>query len=350
VSGNVAGRAWRRLRSPFYKPPGQAQAVAIPEEGAARLLADKSYFRVSLRKVSLAADRSWGTDRVPAVSVSVRVLFSKPNRLVTGRPSAEMQTFAILVRPSATSGSGVYEDYRITDWLPYQGQSIEIEAALYAVLGKNKLVTAIDVISDFASLVTPPVSAALTIADKVATGIEKVVKANGTTPKLHAHKGVTAPGWIAVVNAPEDEAPRSELRIDKDERLLLNGRQLSGHDYLVLRVESCRERDDWRAPDLNQVIAAALYARDVEGDDARYRRLREEALGKVYLSTDFTSVQAKKAAVAVMEKLDDVEAGAVDTGGATLAEIVARRGLPSDSQVESITLDELIAGRPFHGE
>ena len=41
---------------------------------------------------------------------------------------------------------------------------------------------------------------------------------------------------------------------------------------------------------------------------------------------------------------------AVGVGGVTLAEIVARRGLPSDSQVESLTLDELIAGQPFPGE
>lgn len=346
----MTGSAWQWARKLFYQPAGQVQAVPIPEEGAAKLAADKSYLRVCLRKVSLAADRSWGTDRVPAVTVSVQVLFSKPNRLVPGLSALEMQKFAILVRPSVTSGPGVYENYEITDWLPYQGQSIEIEAALYAVLGKNKLVTAIDVISDFASLVTPPVSAALTIADKVATGIEKVVKANGTAPKLYVHQGLTAPGWIAVVNAPEDKVPRSELRIDQDERLILNGRQLSGHDYLVLRVESCRERKDWRAPDLNQIIGAALYARDVEGDEVKYRRLREEALGRVYLSTDFTSVQRKKAAVAVMEELDDVEAGAVGSGGATLAAIVARRGLPSDSQVESLTLNQLIAGRPFHGE
>jgi hypothetical protein len=350
VSGNVAGTAWRWSRKLFYKPTGQVQAVRIPEQGAAGLVADKSYIRVSLRKVSLAADRSWGTDRVPAVAASVQVLFSKPNRLVPKRPALEMQKFAILVRPSVTTGPGVYEDYQITDWIPYQGQSIEIDAALYAVLGKNKLVTVIDVISDFASLVTPPVSAALAIADKVAAGIEKVVKANGTAPRLNVHQRLTVPGWIAVVNAPEDKVPRSELRIDQDERLLLKGRQLSGHDYLVLRVESCREREDWRAPDLNQIIAVALYARDVEKDEVKYRKLREEALGRVYLSTDFTSVQRRKAAVAVMEELDDAEAGAVGTGGAALAEIVARRGLPSDSQVESLTLDELIAGQPFHGE
>jgi len=350
VSGNVAGAAWRWSRELFYKPSGQVQPVLIPEEGAARLVPDKSYIRISLRKISLAADRSWATDRLPAVSASVEVLFSKPNRLVPGLPALERQTFAILVKPSVQSGPGVFEDYRITDWLPYHGQSIEITAALYAFSGKNKLVTAIDVISDFASLVTPPVSAALAIADKVANGIEKVVKSNGTAPKLHAHKGLSEAGWLALVNAPEDKVPRSELRVDREGRLLLNGRQLSGHDYLLLRVESCRERDDWRTPDLNLAISAALHARDVEQDEVRYRRLREEALGKVYLSTDFTSVQRKKAAVAVMEELDDVEAGAVGDGGATLAEIVARRGLPSDSQVEFLTLDELISGQPFPGE
>jgi hypothetical protein len=350
VSGNVAGAAGRWLRELFYKPAGQVRAEFVQEAGAARLVADKSYVRVSLRKLSLAADRSWGTDRVPAVTASVQVLLRKPNRTAPGAPVREMQTFAILVNPPASSGPGVHEDYLITDWIPYQGQSIVVEAALYQVRGENKLVTAIDVISDFASLVTPPVSAALAIADKVATGIEKVIKANGTAPKLHVHKGLTAPGWIAVVNAPEGKVPDSELSIDKDGLPLLNGRRLSGVDYLLLRVESCRERDDWRDPDLYQAMAAARYARDVEGDRKRYTRLREEALGKIYYSTDFTSVQSKKLALVVMEELDDDESGAVDAGSATLAEIVARRGLPSDGQVETLTLDDLIAGRPFPGE
>jgi hypothetical protein len=350
MSGNVAGAVWRWSRGLFYNPPGQVQAVPIPEPGAARLVPDRSYVRISLRKISLAADRSWGADQFPAIKASVQLTFSKPNRLVPGMATLERQTFAILVKPSVHGGPGVYEDYQITDWLPYQGQSIEIDAALYAFSGKNKLVTAIDVISEFASLVTPPVSAALAIADKVANGIEKVVKSNGTAPKLHMHKGLSVPGWLAVVNAPEDKVPHSELGVDKEGRLLHNGRQLSGHHHLVVRVESCRERGDWRTPDLDLIIAAALHARDVERDELRYRKLREEALGKVYLSTDFTSVQRKKAAVAVMEELDDVEAGAVGDGGATLAEIVARRGLPSDSQVESLTLDELISGQHFPGE
>ncbi len=349
MKSNVAGTAWRWLREPFYTRSGHVQAMFIPEEGATKLTADKSYVRVSLRKIVLATERSWGTDRVPAVTASVQVLFSKPDRLAKGVPALETQTFAILVRPSVASGPGIFEDYSITDWLPYQGQQIEVEAALYAVLGKNKLVTAIDVISDFASLVTPPVSTALAIADKVASGIEKVVKANGTAPKLHVHKGLKAPGWLAVVNAPEDEVPGSELRVDREGQLLLNGKRPRG-DYLVLRVESCEERDDWRAPDLNQIIAAALHARDVEQDEVRYNRLREEALSRVYLSTDFTSVQRKKAAVVVREELDDVAAGAVSDGGVTLAEIVTRRGLPSDSQVEFLTLDGLIAGQPLPGE
>jgi hypothetical protein len=35
--------------------------------------------------------------------------------------------------------------------------------------------------------------------------------------------------------------------------------------------------------------------------------------------------------------------GAVSSGGVTIAEIVSRRGLPDDREVEFLTLDDLIA-------
>jgi hypothetical protein len=127
-------------------------------------------------------------------------------------------------------------------------------------------------------------------------------------------------------------------------QLCRKGKQLTGCNYLVLRVESCRERDDWRTPDLDMAIAAALNARDNDHAKEAYKRLYAEALSKIYLSPDFTPSQRKKMAKIVKEELDDTSYGSASGGGVTLAEIVARRGLPSDGEVEFLTFDELIAG------
>jgi hypothetical protein len=298
--------------------------------------------RVSLSEFWLATDRSWTFDRTPVVKASAQVLFGKPDRRALDATVLEKQKFAILVKPEA--GQGVSRDHLITGWIPYQGQSVELEAALYSVLGKNRLLTAIDILSEFASLVTPPISAALAVADRMATGIEKVIRSNGAEPALPLRTSLTAPGWVAIVGATEDKLPRAELDVNDAGQLCRNGKQLTGYDYLMLRVESCRERDDWRTPDLDMVIAAALNARDNDGAKKVYKRRYDEALSKVYLSPDFTTSQRKKLAKVVKEELDDTSYGAVSDGGVTLAEIVARRGLPSDSEVEFLTLDELIAG------
>jgi hypothetical protein len=278
---------------------------------------------------------------MPVVKASARVLFGKPDKRAPGATNLEKQEFAILIKPDA--GQGVFRDYPITEWLPYQGQQVDLEAALYSVLGKNRLLTAIDILSDFASLVTPPISAALAVADRVVTGIEKVIRSNGADPVLQLHTSLTAPGWVIVVGATEDKLPRAELSMNDMGQLCRNGKQLTGYNYLVLRVESCRERDDWRTPDLDMVIAAALNARDNDDAEKVYKRRYDEALSKIYLSPDFTTGQRKKLAKAVKEELDDTSYGAVSEGGMSLAEIVTRRGLPDDSEVEFLTLDELIA-------
>jgi hypothetical protein len=59
-----------------------------------------------------------------------------------------------------------------------------------------------NILSGFASLVTPPVSAPLAVADRVATGIEKVIRANGTDPRLRLHTSLTAADRVVVVDAP----------------------------------------------------------------------------------------------------------------------------------------------------
>ena len=115
----------------------------------------------------------------------------------------------------------MFEDYQLTELLPYRGQSVEIQAGLYEILGQNNLLTAIEIVTEFASLVTPPLSAIVPVVDKVASGIEKVIEANASDPALALHGTLAAPGggtgvpnelkpgWLAVVRATEDELPAS---------------------------------------------------------------------------------------------------------------------------------------------
>ncbi len=333
---NPAGRLWDRIREQFAKEADHLVRVFLPEAGAQPLVPNDSYLRVSLSELFLANERAWGGDRIPAVQASVKLLFGGP------RP----QTFATLAQPPATTGHGSFEDYLLTEWLPYRGQPVELEAALYEILGKNNLLTAISIVADFASLATPPVSAALAVIDKVAAGIEKVIDANAKDPTLVLHGTLTGanlrPGWLAVVRATERELPPDSLALSADGRLSRGGARLTGHDYVVLRVEGTAARQDWRTPDLDEAISAALYAQSI-GRHEEYQQRRAEALGKVWLSPDFTPPQRRQLSQAIKDELDQAVPGAAAEGGMTVAEIVARRGLPTRAQVQHLTLEQLLA-------
>jgi hypothetical protein len=257
------------------------------------------------------------------------------------------QTFTTLVQPPVTTGHGSFQDYLLTEWLPYRGQPVELEAALFEILGRNNLLTAISIVSDFASLVTPPVSAALAVVDKVAAGIEKVIEANAEDPELVLHGTLHGadlrPGWLAVVRATERELPPGSLTLSADGRLSRGGARLTGYDYLVLRIEGTGTRADWRTPDLDEAINAAIYARDV-GRHEEYQQRRAEALGKIWLSPDFTAPQRRQLALAVKQELDQAVPGAAAEGGMTIKEIVERRGLPSRAEAQRLTIAELLAG------
>jgi hypothetical protein len=341
MSDGAVGRLWKRIWQQVDAEADHLHQLFFPQDDGITMTPNDSYVRIWLSELFLAKQVSWGVERSPAVQASVRLLFG----------GLSPKTFATLVQPSVTVGHGVFEDYQLTELLPYRGQSVELQAGLYEVLGTSNLRTAIDIVTDFASLVTPPVSAALAVVDKVANGIEKVIEANASDPTLCLQGTLAAPGagltnelrpgWLAVVRATEDELPKAELHLHGG-RLCRNGERLTGFDYLVLRVEGRRERNDWRTPDLDRAISEAAYARDLGRPD-EYERLRAGTLSQIYFSADFTPAQRKQLAEIVKEELGSAAPGAVAGGEMTVASIVARRGLPSRQEVEHLTLSELLA-------
>ena len=343
MSDTAAGKLWKRIRNTVDADAGHLHRLFFPQDDSVTMTPNDSYLRLWLSELHLAKERAWGADRIPAVQASIRLLFGGPRA----------QTFTTLTQPAVTTGHGVFEDYQLTELLPYRGQSVEVQAGLYEILGQNNLLTAIDIVTDFASLVTPPLSAVLPVVDKVASGIEKVIEASASDPTLALHGTLAAPGagagvpnelkpgWLAVVRATEDELPASQLHLSDDGRLCRAGKRLTGFDYLVLRIEGRSNRDDWRTPDLDQAIAAAVYARDL-GRSEEYERLREDALSKIYFSADLTPPQRRQVAQAVKEELDGTAPGAVAAGEMTVEAIIGRHGLPSRQQVANLTLAGLL--------
>jgi hypothetical protein len=336
---DAAGTLWTWARRQAVADADHLHSLFFPQDDGSVMTPNESYLRVWLSELFLAKERAWGTDRSPAVHAMVRLAFG----------GLEPRTFATLVQPPVSQG--VFEDYPLTGLLPYSGGAVELQAALHPILGKNHLTTALDILTSFASLLTPPLSAALTISGQLASGIEKIIAANGQDPVLSLHgtrvapgAGATnelRPGWLAVVRATEHELPASELHVT-DGRLCRDGRHLVGFDYLVLRVEGRKERDDWRTPDLDQAISAAQFAK-ATGRSEEYERLRAEALSRIFFSADLTPAHRNQVARMVQETLDGDVPGAAADGELTVAAMVAERGLPSRESVAGLTLTSLLS-------
>lgn len=336
---DAAGTLWAWARRQAVADADHLHSLFFPQGDGAVMTPNDSYLRVWLSELFLAKERAWGTDRSPVVQAMVRLVFG----------GLEPQTFVTLVQPPVSPG--VFQDYPLTGLLPYSGGAVELQAALHPILGKNHLTTALDILTSFASLLTPPMSVALTIAGQVASGVEKIIAANGQDPVLSLHgarvapgagaPGELRPGWLAVVRATERELPARELHMS-DGRLCRDGQRLVGFDYLVLRVEGRKERDDWRTPDLDQAISAALFAKAI-GRSEEYERLRAEALSRIFFSADLTPAHRNQVAGMVRETLDGAVPGAAADGELTVAGMIAERGLPSRESVAGLTLTSLLS-------
>jgi hypothetical protein len=339
MTGGGAGKLWDKIRKQVAAEAGHLHMKFFPQDVGVTMKPDDSYVCVWLSELFLANEVAWGVERSPAVHASVRLRFG----------GVSQKTFVTLVQPPAASG--VFQDYQLTELMPYRGHAIELQAALFEILGKNNLSTAIDILTSFASLVTPPVSAALNVVDLVASGVEKIIEANAKDPMLCLQATLAAPGaglsnelrpgWLAVVHATENELPVAELDIHEG-RLCRNSKRLTGFDYMVLRIEGRKERDDWRTPDLDDAINQAGLAKDLN-NASEYERQRANALTLIYLSADLTSPQRRQVAQMVKEELDDKQPGAVAAGDLTVASIVDRRGLPSRESVRDLTLAALLS-------
>ncbi|MGH8907025.1 MAG: hypothetical protein ACRD0K_11020 [Egibacteraceae bacterium] len=322
----------------------------IPDEAgdAAPFVAGRTYLRLWLADMFLAQDRRWFTDQYPAVQASIRLSFA-----------GQQRTFTRVARPAKNQlGRGIWQDYQLSDLMPYWGGVVVVEGGLVAIKGDNLLSLTLDVLGDFASLVAPPLASALNIAEKVANGIDKLIGAGGDVA-LAYHRGFAAaggggqnvlrPGYLAVVGASTSKLDPRDLTV-ADSRLHRrsgsSSTPLTGYDYLVFRIEGRQERDDWRFPDLQRLLDQAHIARAF-GKDDDFEALKCQLLASVVTSLDLTVPDRRRVALSIKEELEIIESaglGALPFEPSTLPDIVRKRAIPfrEAASLPPITLAELL--------
>ena len=287
---------------------------------------------------------TWGNQHFPALhgGASLRFLGTEPT------------PFTTLTRPPGNwTVPGAQFDFPITPLLPFNGGTVEVEAALYQATVAGPLATAVGLIGNLASLMGPPLAVAAGIADKVSDGLDAILNAANDQPVLAVHWTMVAPGGsghevqpghLVIVDAPPQQFRR--LSIDNGQLVADTGggaAPLTGADYLVVRVECREERDDWRFPDLEELIGQAGAAA-IEGHEDTFRARRTEAIARAWASTDLTPNDRKRVAKLVADEIDDVKQSArcPDLTGASTNIVALRLPAPDAPELQALRLDDLL--------
>jgi hypothetical protein len=149
-----------------------------------------------------------------------------------------------------------------------------------------------------------------------------------------------------VIKTPPDRLPGKPIVIDG--LLHMDGpdgpHRLSGFDYLVLRVETRTEPDQWLTPPVLSQIDAAITA-FLMGYQTQFEDLRRACIATAGTNTDMNQRDRARLAKLVMEIIDDGRRlGAVPRETETLKDLT-RRFLPSadDPVVAKQRLADLLA-------
>lgn len=333
--------------------------VPIPRErtdtahSSESLEPDQSYFRLWLSEMFLTTSRRWFRDWYPSVQSTVKLNFGGKNGV----------EFSRVARVSEERlGQGVQLNYRLTELMPFKGGVVEIEAGLIALQGADYLKAVIGMLQDFSTLVAAPLGQALDVAEKVSSSMGNLLSATDGEVHLTLHQTFVSkgggggndlkPGYIAIILATKDQVSKERLCVKNDQLLYSAqpGKQptsLQGYDYMLFRIESRKERDDWRLKNIEdplQKATEALLMRDMKGANF----FGNLALSAAMVSPDLTINDRRRVVQAIKEELKqiaDLGLGAVGGEVQNLNEIMATRAIPVEqaAALGEISLDELFA-------
>ncbi|WP_018680426.1 hypothetical protein [Actinokineospora enzanensis] len=335
---------WTEVREWFSKESDRYTFAFLPDPDGAPVVPNAGYLRIFFAEGFLADQRTWGRNQFPALhgGVSLSMLGGTPAFTTLARP------------PDKWTTPGAQVDFPMTALLPFTGGVVEIEAALYKATTDGPLGTAVGLIGKLATLLGQPLATAAQVADKLSDGLDAILGASGDTPVLGLHAALTSgdgpavlrPGHFVLLSAPPASLRGTPEIADGRLRLRVGDglEDPTGVDYLVIRVQCLTERDDWRFPELDELIRiagdAAIHHRDEE-----FQARRTEAISRAYNNPDLTPPDRRRVALLVKSELDSLGDLGIIPGPARTLATIADRFLPAadDHRLAGLTLAGLLA-------
>jgi hypothetical protein len=337
---------WDRIKDLATDDAEKYLWVQIPKERTdatyddTALKAERSYIRLFVAEMFLSKSRTWFKTWYPAVQVATQLKFGD-------QPKREFSRLA--QPPQNATETGVLQNYEIMPTTPFNGGTVEIEAALLAMQGTNHLSTAISLLQDFSSLVGPPMAQAITIAEKVSNGVDKLYNASNGNVDLPYHDTfvgagmgdhVLRPGYIAIIKATAGQVKEALLTVkggclhypagDDDEP-----QSFRSYDYVLLRLDGFEKRDDYMslseiAKPYNDFIDALENDRDEDAEAAK-----RSALAAARKSADLARFDRRRVVDALKADFQAIEQ---DLGYAAVGE--ERRTLDHAMDTWAMTMDQ----------
>jgi hypothetical protein len=310
----------------IYHRLNPAQHVDVSAQPVT-LEAGKHYFRLWLSEMYLTNDVEWFQKWHPALHSLIIFQF--------GSQKVEIPHIAgSLNLPDFKANNlerVLHLNYPMTTLMPFNGGVVEVAAGLLAMKGQNYLNNFIKVMGDFSNLlVVPQLSAALAIAGPVANGIQTLLGgAEDGRLELGLHQAFTGAGgggaadmksgYIAVIAGEETKIKKENLWVAGDRLRYGNSKEnnqpLTGYTYMLFRIESRTERDDWSA--LSNI--AEPFNKSIEalgqGEMEKAESLLRTTIVTALQSPDLTRADRSRVVKAMKEAYDqakkDIGLGAV---------------------------------------
>ena len=271
------------------------------------LSAYRGYLRVWMVEMYLTKKRRWFADWFPAVHTSVQLKFGDREKI---------QLSHVAQAPEEALANGVLLNYPTTPLLPFNGGVVEIEAALLALKGADYLNAAIGVLQSFSGLISPPLAQVLNIAGEVAAGLQNLLGATDGQVHLGMHQAFNADGggnplkagYFAVILSTAHDISTDDLSIKKD-RLLYKGEPFDSHDYMLFRIETREERDDWRLSTIQVPLDKAVEAY-LTDDTAKAESFKQMAIIAAMQSPDLAHYDRRRVVAAIKQDFAELSSDA----------------------------------------
>ena len=272
------------------------------------VVAGRHYLRLRLVEMYLKKRVEWFQSWYPAVHSLVRFDF--------GSKRIEVPFIADAAR-LALDGAGaedvITRNFMLTPAVPFNGGTVDLDAGLMTMRGANYIGDFVKVLSNFARvLAVPQLSAVLTVAEPLASGIQDLFGSTGQQLHLGLHQSFSAedlvPGYFAVLRTAERAVDVSRLWV-RDDQLrcgpsILDNAPFQDCDYMLLRLETFEDRDDWEH--LTDIYTPFQNARralaDFAEDKARfYVRM---AILRALEAPELTTADRRRVAAALKDRYE----------------------------------------------